>query len=225
MMKKRVLQLSLVILGILGVAVVIYFGVKTTPDKTGSQYIHDKTTDSELPTTGIIHKLSSLSPLLGKTIQLRGLVVRKKGLPYLLINNRNNLKLTLGFTDQVYPVFFKDIKIGINYNKDSQYAEISGCLKYLLTDFSLEKNKKFKEDLEQGQVQYPYPPQYGEFKLINPKVIRIIDNPTEDDLTVFPIPQIPSNPEEDKIKDSRFLGDGNMEKFNEYIEHLKKEKN
>lgn len=180
--------------------------------------------------TGTVQRLSSLSPLLGKDIQLYGVSViastKEKCLPYFLINNKRNLRVHLGFTnDQAYSAFLKAIKTGSNYKEDSQYAEISGRLQYALDDLSLEKNKKFKEDLEHGELDYPYPSPYGEFTLTDPKVIRIIDKPADADLTIFPIKQTPPKPEGNNIKDTCFVGDGNMKKFIEYIEDLKKKNN
>lgn len=182
------------------------------------------------PANGTVQRLSSLSPLLGKDIQLYGVSViastKEKCLPYFLINNKRNLRIHLGFTnDQAYSDFLKAIKTGSNYKEDSPYAEISGRLQYALEDLSLEKNKKFKEDLEHGELDYPYPSQRGEFTLTNPKVIRIIDKPADADLTVFPIKQTPPDPEGNNIKDACYVGDGNMKKFIEYIEDLKKKNN
>lgn len=190
------------------------------------KFPQDKTADST-PAAGTVQRLSSLSPLLGKDIQLYGVSViastKEKCLPYFLINNKRNLRVHLGFTnDQAYSDFLKAIKTGSNYKEDTQYAEISGRLQYALEDLSLKKNKKFKEDLEHGELDYPYPSQRGEFTLTNPKVIRIIDKPADADLTVFPIKQTPPDPEGNNIKDACFVGDGNMKKFIEYIEDLKK---
>lgn len=201
-----------------------------------SRISKDAPLDSDKPQTasddktGTVQRLSSLSPLLGKDIQLYGVSViastKEKCLPYFLINNKRNLRIHLGFTNnQVYSAFLKAIKTGSNYKEDSQYAEISGRLQYALDDLSLEKNKKFKEDLEHGELDYPYPSQDGEFMLTDPKVIRIIDKPADADLTTFPIKQTPPDPEGNNIKDACFVGDGNMKKFIEYIEDLKNKNN
>lgn len=179
-----------------------------------------------------IEKMSQLAPLLGKRIEVNGLIIygeNKGDLPHILLYGNPKLRVLLGFNDgrKGIKFFFKTLKLGFGDLKmdHRRYAVISGLLLYCLTDMELEKNKKLKEDILHWEYDFPMPSKYGDLMLLNPEVIEIIKDVKTDNFKNFLIKQIPLSTEDNKEKNTRFIDDGNMEKFNEYIEHLKKENN
>lgn len=166
-----------------------------------------------------ITKLSQLAPYLGKRIIVSGLIVYgsfghdTKEFPYFLIDGNEKLHISLGVDGE----FFKKLPTNVN----RQTATISGLLSYYLIDLTLPQNAKFKKELANGDVCWSVPNKYGELELENIELIQITEEASgktvikEDSLTA----------KDKAISDPRFVADGNINKFKEYIQYLIENKN
>ena len=173
-----------------------------------------KTIINENAATKNITKLSQLAPYLGKRIIIPGLVIygsfghETKEFPYFLLYGNEKLRVVLDVNSE----FFKKLPENIS----QQPAVISGILNYFLIDLTLSKNVKFKQELVNGDICWPTPSKYGEMELRNVELIQIVEKPFDK----IKIKEVPLTAKDKKIKDTRFAVDGNIEKFNEYIQYL-----